>query len=90
MRPKLTPELHLIQLCNADTVLVGGDVLRHNIHCHFAAVSYTHLDVYKSQHKLFVDAYAKNSAGDFLGVSIINKPNVFTKRFIIRFHSPAP
>ena len=36
MRPKLTPELHLIQLCNADTVLVGGDVLRHNIHCHFA------------------------------------------------------
>ena len=36
MRPKLTPELHLIQLCNADTVLVGGDVLRHNVHCHFA------------------------------------------------------
>ena len=23
--PKLTPELHLIQLCNADTVLVGGE-----------------------------------------------------------------
>ena len=36
MRPKLTPELYLIQLCNADTVLVGGDMLRHNIHCHFA------------------------------------------------------
>jgi len=36
MRPKLAPELHLIQLCNADAVLVGGDVLRHNIHCHFA------------------------------------------------------
>ena len=36
MRPKLTPELHLIHLCNADAVLVGGDVLRHNVHCHFA------------------------------------------------------
>ena len=36
MRPKLTPELHLIQLRNADAVLVGGDVLRHNVHCHFA------------------------------------------------------
>ena len=36
MRPKLAPELHLIQLCNADAVLVGGDVLRHNVHCHFA------------------------------------------------------
>ena len=36
MRPKLTSELHLIQLCNADTVPVGGDVLRHNVHCHFA------------------------------------------------------
>ena len=36
MRPKLTPELRLIQLCNADAVFVGGDVLRHNIHCHFA------------------------------------------------------
>jgi len=36
MRPKLTPELHLIQLCNANAVLVGGDVLRYNVHCHFA------------------------------------------------------
>ena len=27
---------NLIQLCNADTVLVGGDVLRHNVHCHLA------------------------------------------------------
>ena len=33
MRPKLTSELHLIQLCNADAVFVGGDV----------PVSYTHL-----------------------------------------------
>ena len=23
-------------LCNADAVFVGGDVLRHNVHCHFA------------------------------------------------------
>ena len=36
MRPKLAPELHLIQLCNADAVLVGRDVFRHNVHCHFA------------------------------------------------------
>ena len=36
MRPKLTPELYLIQLRNADAVLVGGDVFRHNAHCHFA------------------------------------------------------
>ena len=36
MRPKLAPELHLIQLCNADAVLVGGDVFRHNVHCHLA------------------------------------------------------
>jgi len=36
MRPKLTTELHLIQLRNADTVFVGGDVLRHNVHRHFA------------------------------------------------------
>ena len=36
MRPKLTTELHLIQLRDADTVLVGGDVLRHNVHRHFA------------------------------------------------------
>ena len=36
MRPKLTSELHLIQLCNADAVLIGGDVLCHNVHCHFA------------------------------------------------------
>ena len=36
VRPKLVPELHLIQLCNADAVFVGGDVLRHNVHCHLA------------------------------------------------------
>ena len=36
MRPKLVPELHLIQLRNTDAVFVGGDVLRHNVHCNFA------------------------------------------------------
>ena len=36
MRPKLTPELHLIQFSYSDAVLVSGDVLRHNVHCHFA------------------------------------------------------
>ena len=36
MRPKLTPELHFIQLRNADAVFVGGDVFRHNVHCHLA------------------------------------------------------
>ena len=36
MRPKLTPELHFIQFGYSDAVLVGGDVLRYNVHCHFA------------------------------------------------------
>ena len=36
MRPKLTPELHLIQLCNADAVFIGGNVLRYNVHGYLA------------------------------------------------------
>ena len=36
MRPKLTPELHFIQFGYSDAVFVGGDVLRYNVHCHFA------------------------------------------------------
>ena len=36
VRPKLTPELHFIQFGYSDAVLVGWDVLRYNVHCHFA------------------------------------------------------
>ena len=36
MRPKLTPEFHFIQFGYSDAVLVGEDVFRHNVHCHFA------------------------------------------------------
>ena len=36
MRPKLTAKLHLIKLRNAHAVFIRGDVLRHNVHCHFA------------------------------------------------------
>ena len=36
MRPKLAPELHLIQLCNADAFLSAGMCFADNVHCHFA------------------------------------------------------
>jgi len=36
VRPKLTPELHFIQFGYSDAVFVGGDVFRHNVHCHLA------------------------------------------------------
>ena len=36
MRPQLAPEFHFIQLRNADAIPIGGDMLRHNVHGHFA------------------------------------------------------
>ena len=36
VRPKLTAKLHLIQLCNANTVFICRNVLCHNIHRNFA------------------------------------------------------
>ena len=75
MRPKLVPELHLIQLCNADAVLVGGDVLRHNVHCHFAeekirADSCGCCDAGCFKH-IEDDLHGEIMGGEFVGVQVV-------------------